>query len=363
MDWTNEAFRKEVLKLAKGCADRADLRSKLEAQTGEAVSSDMLRNAWKRWEQKKEAPPIDEVIGGGPKAKEPKPVKMVYPQGTKPIEAPVDSTTTADGDLPKILVCDGDLHYPIQDPYVEAAKFKLISDLKPNAYVNIGDLYDFWPISSHEKDAARLMDGKGLLQAEFNSAKPYWREVCKHTSGDIHFILGNHENRLNRLINANIGLFKLDAFEWKKMAEIPDRVRVHKYGTQLRVGPMTFEHGDRIGGRFGVAHPAHWFMQNKGTRNVLFGHTHRSETKHRTVYDENGEPHTYVAINQGHGSNVAEQTYAYEPNWQHGLTVMEYWKDGNKPRFTAMPITIVNGRFSFHGKVYDGGRPSPWNKR
>lgn len=364
MDWTNPSFRKEVTKLAKASVDREDLRRKVEEFAGENVSADMLRNGWKRWESKGEAPPLGEAIGGGSKAKAAdKPTKIVYPPGTKPPEPLVDSQVSQTEDLPRTMLCDGDLHYPIHDPYVEAAKLKFLADLKPDCYVNVGDMYDFYPISSHDKDAGRFADGSAFLQQEFDSAQPYWKEVTKYTKGKIHLILGNHENRLNRLINANIGLFKLDAFEWKKMAAIPDRVTVHKYGTQLRVGPMTFEHGDRIGGRFGVAHPANWFLQNKGARNVLFGHTHRAEVKHRTIFDETGEQHTYVAINQGHGSHVPDQTYIYEPNWQHSITYLEFWKEGVKPRFTAYPIIIVNGRFSFGGKVYDGGRPSPWNKR
>ncbi len=354
MDWTDEKLRKDALKLAKESIDRSDLRAKLEALTGETVSSDMLRNAWKRWETKKEAPPLDAVIGGGPKGQEAKPHKMVYPQGTKPMEEPVEHTGSRVGALPKFLIADGDLHYPISDPYVEAAKLKFAQDIKPDTWVNVGDCYDFWPISSHDKEPDRWLDGSGMLQAEFNSAKPYWKEVCRVTKNDVHLLLGNHENRLNRLINANMGLFKLDAFEWKNMASLPDKVTVHKYGKQFKIGPVTFEHGDRIGGRFGVQHPAFWLLQNKGNRSTIFGHTHRQNTYYRTVFDENGEPHSYVAHNQGHGSDTKKQTYAYEPQWIHGFTLVEFYTEAGKPRFTLYPITVINGKFSFNGKVYDG---------
>jgi hypothetical protein len=200
-----------------------------------------------------------------------------------------------------------------------------------------------------------VFSGKARLQDELNAAKPYWREVCKVTKKEVHFILGNHENRLYRFIGANLWAYQLEAFEWQNMAALPPMVKVHEYGAQKKIGPITFEHGDRIGGRFGCTHPTHWLLQNRGNRNTVFGHTHRLESKTRTVFDEYGEPHVYIAHNQGHGSDVKQQKYAGpEPNWQHGFTYIEFYTEGGKPRFSLHPIIIVNGRFSWGGRVYDG---------
>lgn len=274
-----------------------------------------------------------------------------------------DHPTTVDHSLPARMTCDGDNHYPIHDPYVEAAKLKFMQDFRPEAHLNVGDLLDFWPLSQHEKEPERwFTPGESQLQDEIDAAKPYWREVRRVTSGRVGWLLGNHENRLRRFIGANLGLFRLKAFDWERLAELPAGVQVIPYGSQVRVGALRFEHGDKLGGRMGVKNPAVWLLDNKGNRNTIFGHHHRCEVKHRTVFDEDGEPHQYVAIAQGHSSDVKKQRYIYEPNWQHGFTAIEFWTRGGRPRFTAHPIVVVAGRFSWGGKVYDGGRPMPWMK-
>lgn len=279
--------------------------------------------------------------------------KLVIPREARPPEEPVGHSVTDGAGLPRYLLCDGDSHYPIQDPYMQAAKIKLAQDLRPEVWVNVGDQYDCWLISGHAKEAERVFDGKARLQDEFDAAQPYWQEVSR-IAKRVHYILGNHENRLARLIGVNLGLFGLRSLEWQALAGLPNRVQVHAYGTRLRVGAMTFEHGDRIGGRFGVANPTVWLLDKKGSRNTIFGHTHSLSITYRTLYDETGAPHSYVAINQGHGSDVSKQLYVSDPMWTHGFTVVEYFTVAGKPRFTAHPIAVVDGRFSFGGKMYDG---------
>jgi hypothetical protein len=359
MIWNNEAIREEIIALARVSASKDALRTAIQKRTGESITEDMLRKAWHRWEITHGIPPLNQVIGITTTSKK-KDSKLVMPTGLLPkreLEVFSERTTT----IPDVLIVDGDTHYPIQDPYVEAAKLKLAQDLKPNMWINIGDCWDFWGISRHDKEPERWFNGEASLQSELDSAKPYWKEVRKVTQGDVKLILGNHERRLYKFIGANLALFDLHAFEWTSMAELPKGVEVLKYGTHLKVGPMTFEHGDSIGGRFGVKNPADWFITNRGNRNVCFGHFHRNETKHRTIYDECGEPHSYVAISQGHGSDVKKQTYMTEPSWQHGFTVMHYYMDGTKVRFNAFPINVVGGKFYYNGKLYDGGSSHPWS--
>lgn len=277
------------------------------------------------------------------------PPSLVRPPGTRPPEVPPDHSVKTRYPVPVRLIADGDLHYPIHDPRVTAAKMAFARDFQPDCWVNVGDLYDFWSASSHDKEPERWLAPGGRLQEEFDSAQDYWKEVCS-IARDVHFIPGNHENRLQRLVLANPGLFRLRAFDWQRLAEIPEKVNVHNYGAYLEVGGITFEHGDRMGGRFGVIHAAQWAVVNR-QRNTIFGHTHRHQMVHRTKSDGS----TIFALNQGHGSDVSKQKYAGPmPDWQHGFTAVEFWTEGGKPRFSVHPIVVVNGRFSFGGKIYDG---------
>lgn len=313
------------------------------------VTYDAIATAFRRHKLK----PMRNFCHGGHTHSDP---GFVIPQGIIPTHKEAEQAVEAySGKLPRRVICDSDNHYPIACKHVEAAKLKFAQDVKPDLWLNCGDLFDFWGISRHDKEAAKWFGGKARQQEEFDSARPYTKEVCR-VSDEVILIPGNHERRLYSLINANPSFFGLKAFEWHTLAGLPEKYKVLKYGARLRVGAMTFEHGDQIGGRFGVASPPTWLLTNKGNKNTIFGHFHRSESKHKTVFDEDGNQHDYIAIAQGHGSIVNEQTYIREPSWQHSFTYIEMWQDKGKPRFTAHQIVITNGQFMFGGKLYDGRR-------
>jgi hypothetical protein len=253
------------------------------------------------------------------------------------------------------ILVDGDNHYPIANPGEAAAKIAFARDVKPSAWVNIGDLIDAWFISRHGKEASRLFGGYGVrLQEEIDSARPYVEAMCGLVK-EAHYILGNHENRQMRLISENPGLHGLRSLGWAKMLEYPDNLTVHPYGTRLRAynAPLDFIHGDRV--PMGVKSKAVWVLANLGNRSTIFGHGHHVEQATRTFYDEEGAPIIHGAYQQGHGSIVSEQTYVTEPNWQSGFTYVEFWKDDHgKSRFSIHPILFIDGRFSWNGRVYDG---------
>lgn len=253
------------------------------------------------------------------------------------------------------IISDGDNHFPIHDPAVTAAKLAFARDVRPSVWVNTGDLLDFWPISRYDKEADRLFSGFGArLQDEIDSARPYVEEMCSIVD-EAHLILGNHENRQDRLVDANPSLHGLRAIGWKRLLDYPEKFRIHPYGTILKAGalPLCFVHGDQHVPR-GAKYPTHWLLANRINRTTIFGHNHKAAIAFRTGYDADG-PVTYGAVNQGHGSLTAEQKYAGpEPDWQHAFTYTEVYRDGGKARFAVHLLLVIDGKFSFNGKVYDG---------
>ena len=245
-----------------------------------------------------------------------------------------------------------DIHFPIHDkPSLDAA-MAFMKDKRPDVLVLNGDIYDNWLMSTHDKEAAKLFDHGALLQEEFDIARPYLEKMCEY-AGEVHYILGNHENRLQRFINKNPAIFALRQMQWKRLAELPEKIKVHDAGTQLFVGNLCFTHGDRAGKYGPPKHACNHFLSNYTTRNYIFGHTHRIESLARTIYNEHGKPETYIAINQGHLSDVSKQGYTWQPNWAHGFMYAETFET-NRHRFNAFPITIMGGEFSYGGKLYKG---------
>ncbi len=251
---------------------------------------------------------------------------------------------------PKSILAFGDVHFPVHDPIAVRTMLRFAQAVKPESVVCVGDYYDCWSVSSHPKEPERM--ATGALQAEFDAGAKLWADLCK-VAKEVHFILGNHENRIARHVLNNAGLYGLKAMSWKVLAQLPDKVRVHPYGTRLSIGDFSFEHGDKVGGKYGTKFAANWQLEKRGMRNSVFGHTHRSEMRYRTVYDTEGLAKTCVAINQGHLSDTAQQTYAYEPDWQQGFTYLE---KGSSDSYQAHPMVIKDGSVTYSGKTYSGGQ-------
>lgn len=253
--------------------------------------------------------------------------------------------------VPRSLICTGDLHYDITDPVIEACRVAFMRDVKPEMAVDVGDFWDCWWLSTYPKSPRRLRDPSAQLQRELDASQPYIKETCRIVDR-FHMIPGNHEFRLEKTLGREPGLHGLRVLEWPTMAELPSKVHYHQYGARLRVGPMTFEHGHQI--PKSVKAPASWMLKSQGNRNTIFGHGHSMEHAARTVYDEFGNAHHYGAWAQGAGLDFAKQDYAHEPSWQHGFTYLEFFKSSAGWQVSVHPIQIVNGRFSYGGKVYDG---------
>ena len=283
------------------------------------------------------------------------PDRIVLPKHTVIREVEPEPRTATSLFPDRGMFVDGDNHYPIADPVVEAAKIAFVRDMKPTTWVNVGDLLDAWFISRYTKESSRLFGAYGVrLQEEIDSARPYVEAVCSVVE-EAHYVIGNHEHRHSKLISENPGLHGLRALGWAAMLQYPDKLKIHPYGTRLRAdsAPLDFIHGDSI--PMGVKNKPVWVLANKGNRTTVFGHSHHQTSATRTFYDEHGDPILHGAYEQGHGSIVAEQTYTSEPNWQPGFTWIEFWKDDyGKSRFSVHPILIIDGRFSWNGRVYDG---------
>lgn len=280
------------------------------------------------------------------------------PRALRSKDRPTESQSTIPIWPARGIFVDGDNHFPVADPVVHAAKVAFVRDMKPDLWINLGDLLDFWLASSFPKEASRLFGPYGAqLQEEIDSARPYVKEICSIVK-QAHFIPGNHEKRHERLIDANPSLFGLRALGWKAILEFPENFYVHPYGTRLRVNklPLYVVHGDQIVPER-VVNPAQYMLDKRINQTTLFGHTHKAAEAYRTGYDENRDPIIYGAINTGHGTIPTEQHYAGpEPNWQPAFAFVECYESGGKARFSVHLIKIIDGRFMFAGKLYDGHR-------
>ena len=90
-----------------------------------------------------------------------------------------------------------DQHIPFQDPVLEDLTIDFLREHKPTTIHLLGDVLDFYSLSTFDKNPARLT----TLQDELDGSTRYFkrlRNVCPNSR--IVYSEGNHENRLRRYL-------------------------------------------------------------------------------------------------------------------------------------------------------------------
>ncbi len=232
-----------------------------------------------------------------------------------------------------------DVHLPFENRIAVRLMLDFLADYKPDAVILGGDIYDFYEVSDFDKTPGRIT----TLQDEFDEGR-YFIRAIDQLCPEVHFLIGNHEDRLQRVINRNPGLFKLRSLDMQRAAELPERWRVHPSQTHFKLGKLTALHGD-IKGIKSAVHPARTLFQ-KLKRSCIFGHFHRFGVHLDTNYD--GEIRGGFA--NGHLSDVSRVTsWVTCPDWQEGFSTISLCEDGG---FAVQPRLIVNGRLIVEGKEY-----------
>jgi predicted phosphodiesterase len=232
-----------------------------------------------------------------------------------------------------------DVHLPFENKPAVRVMFDFLADYKPDLIVFAGDIYDFYEISDFDKGPGRIT----TLQDEFDEGR-YFINAIDELCPNVDYLLGNHEDREQRLINKNPGLFKLRSLDIKRAAELPEHWRIHPSQTHFKLGKLTALHGDIKGVKTAV-HPARTLFQ-KLKRSCIFGHFHRFGNHLDTNYD--GEIRGGFA--NGHLSDVSRVTsWVTCPDWQEGLSTISLCEDGG---FAVQQRLIVNGRLITEGKEY-----------
>lgn len=175
-----------------------------------------------------------------------------------------------------------DTHVPYEDKRALQIVFKALDLLRPDRLIILGDFFDFYQVSFHDKDPSR---GKTRLSDDIDYGKERLRQLRGYVR-EAHFIEGNHENRLTRYI-------------FKYATEVADIGNLHvphvlglkdlgyhftPYRQHLSIGKMNFTHDTGDAGQY-----AHYRSQATFEGNVVIGHTHRMG--YSVVGNALGKPH------------------------------------------------------------------------
>jgi predicted phosphodiesterase len=234
-----------------------------------------------------------------------------------------------------------DVHCPFHDNVALEALYNFMNWWKPEKVIILGDLVDFYALSSFNKDPRRALQ----LQKELDSSVQVLKDIRDRApKADIHFIKGNHEHRLKKYLWSNSKeLDGLRALQMEKLLEF-DRfnIKYHDNG-RMKYKGLVFKHGNVVRKYSGYSAKAEF--EKNGTSGVS-GHTHRL-----SVYRHTNESAPYIWIESGCLCKLnAEYLNGETPNWQQGFSV-GYFKQ-NSSRFLLETIPIIKGKAMYGGQEF-----------
>ena len=243
----------------------------------------------------------------------------------------------------KVIVLS-DTHVPNHDEKSIDNVMRYMKDHKWDEVVLLGDFMDFDCISSHNKDNLRTIAGKTIWK-DYDIGVELLDQLQKSAPG-AKFTLceGNHEERIERYIDANPQLEGM--IEIETGLELLKRkvkfIRYRKTDTH-RIGKAKFFHGI-----YTNQYHAKKTVDNFGD-NIFYGHTHDVQSHSREM---KGDNKTLVGQSLGCLCRYDQAYMKGRPNkWQQAFGVFYFLPSGY---FNYYVVRIFNhGFISPEGKRYE----------
>lgn len=240
-------------------------------------------------------------------------------------------------ELKTILVVP-DTHAPYHDQRAWELMMTVARDIKPNGIVCIGDLADFYSVSSHSKDPNRAL----RLDEELHVVGALLDELDSLKAERKIFIGGNHEDRLERYLR-NV------APELYNLVSIPQVLKLEEraweyvpYKESIQVGKVYFTHDVGTAGKYSVYRVMDAFQHS-----VVTGHTHRF--MYLVEGDATGS--RQVSVQFGWLGDVEQMDYMHKVkarrDWSLGFGIGYLDTDTEAIHFVPVPLVgyqcVVNG--------------------
>jgi predicted phosphodiesterase len=232
------------------------------------------------------------------------------------------------------IVQINDLHIPFHDKKTIEVFLKFLKDVKIDKLVIAGDLLDFYELSTFDKDPMR----KYSIQDEIDKCYYVLKEFKKYCS-EIHFIKGNHEDRLRRFLWKNPSLASIKVLELSKLLNL-DTLGIVYHDFEYIYRNFRFTHGTIVRQESGATAKAELLKYGSSMGS---GHTHRLGFYIKT--DARG---TVGAYEGGCMCELNPEYIQGVPNWQQGFLVYNF--DNN--RFFCQVVPILEHKFIYGNKVY-----------
>ena len=222
------------------------------------------------------------------------------------------------------------------------ACMKFCHDFKPDVTILGGDVVDLSEISRFNERKKLTVEGL-RLEHTFEIANEFLDEVDEFSKGDKVYLMGNHEAWLPLYIEQHPVLH--GAFSIEKNLRLKERgYEIIPENKCYKLGHARFIHG-----WYWTKYHSAKTVSEMGD-NVFYGHTHDLQSYTKTNY----ESKPIIGHSCGCLCELDPDWRRGRPNrWVNGFGVFYFLPNGN---FTFYNPIIIDGKFIWNGKLYDGGK-------
>ena len=229
----------------------------------------------------------------------------------------------------------GDIHFPFEQSKSLKVVKNFMEWFKPTNIFLIGDIVDFYAVSSFDKEPERITS----LQADINKAHKYLKELRTYNpKACIMYLGGNHEHRLQKYLWKHPEISSLDALSIENLLHLNDiGIQYKDQFSNTKYHKFLIEHGSVV--RQQSAYTARAMLEKRGMSGIS-GHTHRMGAHYLTNMSG-----SYVWAENGCLCNLQPEYVVGQPNWQSGFTI-GYFKTRSN-RFNIEQIPIIHDKASY----------------
>jgi len=236
-----------------------------------------------------------------------------------------------------------DIHYPEHNDGCIDIVYDFCKDFQPDYFILGGDQLHMDCISHYNEGKPKLLEGKRLNKEYDGFQKDIinrFNNILK-TSCKRYFMIGNHEYRLERLLEAEPKLEGL--VELERNLDL-SKYKIIPFNEVLEIGKICIIHGIYYN-KYHASKNVHEYNEN-----IFSGHVHTNQIDTMNTPTTH-EPRQGVSV--GCLCNVNPEYKHNKPNnWVHQFMFFYLFEDGTFNYY--LPI-ILNNRCMINNKLYVGG--------
>jgi hypothetical protein len=251
----------------------------------------------------------------------------------------------------KRAIVTPDKHFPLHDEKAIKCLVKAIELVKPNVYIDLGDVGEWSAFSSHKwkmKKAPPLeyliKDFKKDIKAVNNGMNIIDEALDKVNCKEKYITEGNHDNWCNMVVEKYP---YIPEYKFANAVDLKGRGYIYyPFGKRLKIDkwPLRFYHGHLYGGQY---HAANHIRKMKCP--VMYGHWH--DLQQHTDTSEEG-PKSAWSIGCLKDMRAEQNAWlGRRPiNWTHAFAIVDFFKNGD---YKVEIVEIINGRTTLWGELIE----------